>query len=70
MAPEVAPFGMEMCLIEPGPTGTNVVSGIDMGKPPPDHAARAEVPDLPLGEPIGSVAWDISTGRCARGWRC
>ena len=33
VAQEVAPFGIEMCLIEPGPTGTNFLAGIDMGEP-------------------------------------
>lgn len=41
VAQEVVPFGIDMCLIEPGPTGTNFLSSIDMGEPSPDYAATA-----------------------------
>lgn len=38
VAQEVAPFGIEMCLVEPGPTGTNFLAGIDMSEPTPAYA--------------------------------
>ncbi|MCI8209765.1 short-chain dehydrogenase [Pseudomonas sp. S25] len=33
VAQEVAPFGIQMCLLEPGPTGTNFLAGIDSAQP-------------------------------------
>jgi NAD(P)-dependent dehydrogenase (short-subunit alcohol dehydrogenase family) len=39
VAQEVAPFGIEMCLVEPGPTQTNFLSGIDFGRPMPAYDA-------------------------------
>jgi NAD(P)-dependent dehydrogenase (short-subunit alcohol dehydrogenase family) len=37
VAQEVAPFGIDMSLVEPGPTGTNFRSGVDMGEPLADY---------------------------------
>jgi NAD(P)-dependent dehydrogenase (short-subunit alcohol dehydrogenase family) len=33
IAQEVAPFGIQMGLLEPGPTGTNFLTGIDLAQP-------------------------------------
>lgn len=44
VAQEVAPFGIEMCLLEPGPTGTNFLAGIDSAQPSEAYA------NSPVGE--------------------
>jgi NAD(P)-dependent dehydrogenase (short-subunit alcohol dehydrogenase family) len=41
VAQEVAPFGIAMCLVEPGPTGTNFRSGLDVGQLLPAYADGA-----------------------------
>lgn len=52
VAQEVAPFGIEMCLVEPGPTGTNFRSGIDFGRPMPAYDAG----------PVGTLRKALETG--------
>ncbi len=61
VAQEVAPFGIGMSLVEPGPTGTNFLGGIDMGVSRTDYATspvarlRAALEDggfdVPYGDP-------------------
>ena len=42
LAQEVAPFGIEFTLVEPGTAGTNFFGGIDHTEPMPEYAARIE----------------------------
>lgn len=42
---EVALFGIEMCLVEPGPTETNFAHNLDMGKPQKAYA-QSPVEDM------------------------
>lgn len=60
VAQEVAPFGIEMCLVEPGPTGTNFLAGIDMGEPLADYAGTpvATIRDRLRGGGFGGVRGD------------
>lgn len=60
VAQEVAPFGIEMCLVEPGPTGTNFRAGIDMGELLADYAGTsvAAIHDRLQGGGFGGVRGD------------
>jgi len=49
---EVAPFGIEMCLVEPGPAGTNFLAGVDMGEPLAEYE----------NTPVANLRGDLSTG--------
>lgn len=50
VAQEVGPFGVDFLLIEPGPTGTRFVDGLDHAQPSPDYE------DTPAGEVRRAVA--------------
>lgn len=56
VAQEVAPFGIDFLVVEPGPTGTNFVEGLDRAQP------MACYEDTPAGEvrrAVASGAFDI-----------
>lgn len=57
-AQEVAPFGIEMVLIEPGPTSTDFAKGIDLA---PSLATYAETPAGAIRRMIDSNAFPITT---------
>src|SRR5690606_21559134 len=50
VAQEVAPFGIDFLIVEPGPTGTNFVEGLDRAQP------MACYDDTPAGEVRHAVA--------------
>lgn len=50
VAQEVAPFGIDFLIIEPGPTGTNFVEGLDRAQPMTCYE------DTPAGEVRRAVA--------------
>jgi NAD(P)-dependent dehydrogenase (short-subunit alcohol dehydrogenase family) len=53
VAQEIAPFGIRMTLVEPGPTGTNFAAGLDL-------AARNPVYDA---TPAGAVRQAVAAGQ-------
>lgn len=59
VAQEVAPFGIGMSLVEPGPTGTSFLSGIDMGDPLRDYA---ETPVSALRDALKGGGFDVTYG--------
>ena len=59
VAQEVAPFGIGMSLVEPGPTGTNFRSGVDMGEPLADYDAS---PVAGLRERLISGGFGVTYG--------
>jgi NAD(P)-dependent dehydrogenase (short-subunit alcohol dehydrogenase family) len=63
VAQEVAPFGIDMCLIEPGPTQTNFLGGIDFGQP---MAAYDAGPVGNLREALHTGGFDVRMGDAAK----
>ncbi|USU04218.1 SDR family oxidoreductase [Sphingomonadaceae bacterium OTU29LAMAA1] len=59
VAQEVRSFGIEMSLVEPGPTGTNFLSGVDMGDPLPDYAGS---PVAGLRDALQGGGFDVTYG--------
>lgn len=55
VAQEVAPFGIDFLIVEPGPTGTNFVQGLD----------RAQIMDCYEDTPAGEVRRAIASGAFA-----
>ena len=59
VAQEVAPFGIGMSLVEPGPSGTDFRSGVDMGEPLADYDAS---PVTGLRERLTNGGFDVTYG--------
>ncbi|RJS91001.1 SDR family oxidoreductase [Salinisphaera sp. Q1T1-3] len=63
VAQEVASFGIDFCLIEPGPTETNFLTGIDMGERIADYDGT---PTAQLRDALRSGGFDVPMGDAAK----